>query len=157
VRRRRRQRVAKSPWSSLPSIGSACSDTPRAHVWCMHHVQPDNFSFVIDQKRHAAPTINFSLWHNAVVLFQKMLRWIVPVFLMLFSLCASMVHADTIRGVNLGGWLLVEEWCVATFGRLQSLSILTITGSLLRCSITRMLKMNGTYATIWVKNNVKNC
>jgi hypothetical protein len=86
-----------------------------------------------------------------------MLRWIVPVFLMLFSLCASMVHADTIRGVNLGGWLLVEEWCVATFGRLQSLSILTITGSLLRCSITRMLKMNGTYATIWVKNNVKNC
>lgn len=30
-----------------------------------------------------------------------------------YALCASTVRADTIRGVNLGGWLLVEEWYAA--------------------------------------------
>jgi hypothetical protein len=54
-----------------------------------------------------------------------MLRWTWSAVVLLFSLSASRVRADTIRGVNLGGWLLVEEWYVVGPRTLRSLSMLT--------------------------------
>jgi hypothetical protein len=45
--------------------------------------------------------------------------------MILLGLCAFRVHADTIRGVNLGGWLLVEEWYVANSGRPRFSPMLT--------------------------------
>jgi hypothetical protein len=48
-----------------------------------------------------------------------MLEWSLPVIVGLLGLCTYTVQADTIRGVNLGGWLLVEEWYLTTPGDLD--------------------------------------
>ncbi|GAB7328834.1 hypothetical protein MBLNU13_g00718t1 [Cladosporium sp. NU13] len=46
-----------------------------------------------------------------------MLRWTFWISLVLFGLRVPKVHADTIRGVSLGGWLLVEEWITPSLFR----------------------------------------
>lgn len=36
----------------------------------------------------------------------------ISTILTILSFCTRNIRAETIRGVNLGGWLLVEEWYV---------------------------------------------
>jgi hypothetical protein len=55
-----------------------------------------------------------------------MLRWTRLIIALLFGICTSTVHSDTIRGVNLGGWLLVEEWYAAIPDELKLVPMLTI-------------------------------
>lgn len=39
--------------------------------------------------------------------------WLLHLIPICLVLCCKKVSADAIRGVNLGGWLLTEEWYVA--------------------------------------------
>jgi hypothetical protein len=59
-------------------------------------------------------TVTYSLLircPTAVATFvERMIIWTIFTFAALLSLYTSRVGADSIRGVNLGGWLLVEEW-----------------------------------------------
>lgn len=64
-----------------------------------------------------------SVLHSAIVI-EKMILW-APTVIALLGFCTPRVLTDTIRGVNLGGWLLVEEWYVETSGQHKSTPMLT--------------------------------
>jgi hypothetical protein len=54
-----------------------------------------------------------------------MIVWLVPIVALLLGLYTSRALTDPIRGVSLGGWLLLEEWYVKRSQRHIEAQILT--------------------------------